>query len=90
MAIRSRSGGDKTMRTENHEHGPSAAEAGAEFLKANGAAAFLSVSRRTFERMKDAGQIPYIRCGERSRASIQEKRPYLSDESVDRSIGGEP
>ena len=35
----------------------------AEFLKANGAARFLNVSRRTFERMKTAGQIPHIRCG---------------------------
>lgn len=35
----------------------------AEFLKANGAARFLNVSRRTFERMKAAGQIPHIRCG---------------------------
>lgn len=35
----------------------------AEFLKANGAARFLNVSRRTFERMKGAGQIPHIRCG---------------------------
>lgn len=35
----------------------------AEFLKANGAARFLNVSRRTFERMKQAGQIPHIRCG---------------------------
>jgi len=35
----------------------------AEFLKANEAAIFLNVSRRTFERMKDAGQIPHIRCG---------------------------
>ncbi len=35
----------------------------AEYLKANEAALFLNVSRRTFERMKDAGQIPHIRCG---------------------------
>ncbi len=35
----------------------------AEFLKATEAARFLNVSRRTFERMKDAGQIPHIRCG---------------------------
>lgn len=35
----------------------------AEFLKAPGAARFLNVSRRTFERMKSAGQIPHIRCG---------------------------
>lgn len=35
----------------------------AEFLKANEAARFLNVSRRTFERMKGAGQIPHIRCG---------------------------
>lgn len=35
----------------------------AEFLKANEAAMFLNVSRRTFERMKGAGQIPHIRCG---------------------------
>lgn len=35
----------------------------AEYLKANEAAIFLNVSRRTFERMKDAGQIPHIRCG---------------------------
>jgi excisionase family DNA binding protein len=35
----------------------------AEFMKANEAALFLNVSRRTFERMKDAGQIPHIRCG---------------------------
>lgn len=35
----------------------------AEILKANGAARLLTVSRRTFERMKSAGQIPYIRCG---------------------------
>lgn len=34
----------------------------AEFLKANEAAMFLNVSRRTFERMKDAGQVPHIRC----------------------------
>lgn len=35
----------------------------AEYLKANEAARFLNVSRRTFERMKGAGQIPHIRCG---------------------------
>ena len=32
------------------------------YYKAVEAATFLNVSRRTFERMKDAGQIPYIRC----------------------------
>lgn len=35
----------------------------AEFLKANDAARFLNVSRRTFERMRAAGQIPHIRAG---------------------------
>jgi len=35
----------------------------AEYMKANEAAIFLNVSRRTFERMKDAGQIQHIRCG---------------------------
>ena len=34
-----------------------------EFLKADGAAHFLNVSRRTFERMRRAGQIPHIRAG---------------------------
>ena len=34
----------------------------AEFLKANEAAIFLNISRRTFDRMKDAGQLPHIRC----------------------------
>ncbi len=34
-----------------------------EFLKANDAARLLNISRRTFERMKSAGQIPHIRCG---------------------------
>jgi len=33
-----------------------------EFLKANPAARFCNVSRRTFERMKELGQIPYVRC----------------------------
>jgi len=32
------------------------------YYKACEASVFLNVSRRTFERMKDAGQIPYIRC----------------------------
>lgn len=35
----------------------------AEYLKANDAAAFLNVSRRTFERMRTLGQLPHIRCG---------------------------
>ena len=35
----------------------------AEYLRANEAAIFLNISRRTFDRMKDAGQIPHIRCG---------------------------
>jgi excisionase family DNA binding protein len=34
-----------------------------EYLKANGAARFLNVSRRTFDRMRKVGQIPYVRCG---------------------------
>lgn len=34
-----------------------------EFLKADDAARFLNVSRRTFERMRAAGQIPHIRAG---------------------------
>ncbi len=38
-------------------------EAEAEFLKANSAAQFLNVSRRTFERMRALGQLPHIRCG---------------------------
>lgn len=33
-----------------------------QYYKACEAAIFLNVSRRTFERMKDAGQIPHIRC----------------------------
>jgi excisionase family DNA binding protein len=35
----------------------------AELLKAPGAAGFLTVSRRTFERMKDQGLIPHVRFG---------------------------
>ena len=38
-------------------------DTGTEFLKANDAARLLHISRRTFERMKSAGQIPHIRCG---------------------------
>jgi len=34
-----------------------------EFFKADDAARFLNVSRRTFERMRAAGQIPHIRAG---------------------------
>lgn len=32
------------------------------YYKACEAAAFLNISRRTFDRMKDAGQFPHIRC----------------------------
>ena len=39
------------------------ADTHAEYLKANDAARFLNVSRRTFERMRALGQIPHIRCG---------------------------
>lgn len=40
-----------------------ATDTGTEFLKANDAARFLNVSRRTFERMRALGQLPHIRCG---------------------------
>ena len=33
-----------------------------EYFKAVEAARFLNISRRTFDRMKDAGQFPHIRC----------------------------
>jgi excisionase family DNA binding protein len=51
------------MRTKQKDKAGYEYETFAEFLKANEAAIFLNVSRRTFERMKDAGQIPHIRCG---------------------------
>lgn len=51
------------MKRKKIEVAESVPDMDAEFMKADGAAHFLNVSRRTFERMKGAGQIPHIRCG---------------------------
>jgi len=54
---------DLTKRKQEMTMGKHIKHNSPEFIMANEAAAFLAVSRRTFERWKEAGLIPHIRMG---------------------------